>query len=190
MMMMVMVMTMLTIIRTRSHAALRAADLDWIVGPGYSSGGYILGCSQRLTQRDFFAWEIDNFPYFFVFWHTFSYFLCTFSWLHCTFSLFCCTFHFFLLSFWYLFRTFVLFLYLFPFFPYSLQNWKYFKSLKKNCWRVQFIENIFLLQCCYGCCAVAMGLLCGCYVVAAMLLLVSSLFPFFPLFFAKLEIYF
>ena len=26
---------------TRSYAALRAADLDWIVGPGYSSGGYI-----------------------------------------------------------------------------------------------------------------------------------------------------
>ena len=27
---------------TRSYAALRAADLDWIVGPGYSSGRYIL----------------------------------------------------------------------------------------------------------------------------------------------------
>ena len=27
---------------TRSYAALWAADLDWIVGPGYSSGGYIL----------------------------------------------------------------------------------------------------------------------------------------------------
>ena len=27
---------------TRSYAALRAADLDWIVGPGYNSGGYIL----------------------------------------------------------------------------------------------------------------------------------------------------
>ena len=27
---------------TRSYAALRAADLDWIVGPGYSLGGYIL----------------------------------------------------------------------------------------------------------------------------------------------------
>ena len=24
---------------TRSYAALRAADLDWIIGPGYSSGG-------------------------------------------------------------------------------------------------------------------------------------------------------
>ena len=29
------------IIITRSYAALRAADLDWIVGPGYSSGRYI-----------------------------------------------------------------------------------------------------------------------------------------------------
>ena len=28
---------------TRSYAALRAADLDWIVGPGYSLGQYILG---------------------------------------------------------------------------------------------------------------------------------------------------
>ena len=27
---------------TRSYAALRAADLDWIVGQGYSLGGYIL----------------------------------------------------------------------------------------------------------------------------------------------------
>ena len=27
---------------TRSYAALRAADLDWIVGPGYSFGGYML----------------------------------------------------------------------------------------------------------------------------------------------------
>ena len=27
---------------TRSYAALRAADQDWIVGPGYSLGGYIL----------------------------------------------------------------------------------------------------------------------------------------------------
>ena len=27
---------------TRSYAALRAADLDWIIGPGYSLGRYIL----------------------------------------------------------------------------------------------------------------------------------------------------
>ena len=26
-------------VKTRSYAALRAADLDWIIGPGYSSGG-------------------------------------------------------------------------------------------------------------------------------------------------------
>ena len=31
-----------TIIHTRSCAALRAADLDWIVGPGYNLVGYIL----------------------------------------------------------------------------------------------------------------------------------------------------
>ena len=31
-----------TIIHTRSYAALRVADLDWIVGPGHSSGRYIL----------------------------------------------------------------------------------------------------------------------------------------------------
>ena len=30
------------VIITRSYAALRAADLEWIVGPGYSLGGYIL----------------------------------------------------------------------------------------------------------------------------------------------------
>ena len=30
-------------LKTRSYAALRAADLDWIIRPGYSSGGYILG---------------------------------------------------------------------------------------------------------------------------------------------------
>ena len=35
---------------TRSYAALLAADLDWIIGPGYSWGRYILGCSQRLAS--------------------------------------------------------------------------------------------------------------------------------------------
>ena len=35
---------------TRSSAALRAADLDWIVGPEYSSGRYILGYSQRFAS--------------------------------------------------------------------------------------------------------------------------------------------
>ena len=53
---------------------------------------------------------------------------------------------------------------------------------------VQFIENIFLLQCCYGCCAVAMRLLCGCYAVACFITF-SVFFSFFPLFFAKLEIF-
>ena len=31
----------LVVINTRSYAALRAADLDWIVRAGYSLGGYI-----------------------------------------------------------------------------------------------------------------------------------------------------
>ena len=92
-----------------------------------------------------------------------------------------CLFH-------HLFRIFSFFPLFFAKLKIFLKNYKF----KKICWHVQFIENIFLLQCCYGCCAVAMGLLCGCYVVAAMLLLVSSLFPyffpFFPLFFAKLKI--
>ena len=39
----------ITITITRSCAAIRAADLDWIVGPEYSSGRYMLGCSQRLA---------------------------------------------------------------------------------------------------------------------------------------------
>ena len=34
-----MEVTIIIIIFTRSYAALRAADLDWIVGPGYSPGG-------------------------------------------------------------------------------------------------------------------------------------------------------
>ena len=32
----------ITFLKTRSCAALRAANLDWIIGPGYSLGGYIL----------------------------------------------------------------------------------------------------------------------------------------------------
>ena len=32
---------------TRSCAGLRAADLDWIVGPEYSLGGYIWGAGQE-----------------------------------------------------------------------------------------------------------------------------------------------
>ena len=34
---------------TRSYAALQVAHLDWIVGPGYSSGGYILNVSLRAS---------------------------------------------------------------------------------------------------------------------------------------------
>ena len=37
--------------RTRSYAALRAADLVWIVGPDYSLGRYIFGDSQLLRRR-------------------------------------------------------------------------------------------------------------------------------------------
>ena len=41
-----------------------------------------------------------------------------------------------------------LFSYFFPFFPSSLQNiFKKNQKLKFFCWHVQFIENIFLLQC-------------------------------------------
>ena len=39
---MVINIVIMIIMITRSYAALRAADLDWIVGPGYSSGRYIL----------------------------------------------------------------------------------------------------------------------------------------------------
>ena len=35
--------------RTRSYAALRAADLDWIIGPGYSLDGYILEKNHEKT---------------------------------------------------------------------------------------------------------------------------------------------
>ena len=35
----IFIFIMIIIIITRSYAALRAADLDWIVGPGYSLGG-------------------------------------------------------------------------------------------------------------------------------------------------------
>ena len=39
---------------TRSCAALRAADLDWIVRPEYSLGGYIFGDSQLLRRIMFY----------------------------------------------------------------------------------------------------------------------------------------
>ena len=40
---------------TRSYAALRAADLEWIVGPGYSLGGYILEKNHEKT-----TWNHEN----------------------------------------------------------------------------------------------------------------------------------
>ena len=54
---------------TRSFAALRAADLDWIVGSGHSWGGYILGCSQRLaTCLRHSAWIGPDLTLFFTDW--------------------------------------------------------------------------------------------------------------------------
>ena len=44
------IIIIIIIIITRSYAALWAADLEWIVGPGYSLGGYILGCSLALSS--------------------------------------------------------------------------------------------------------------------------------------------
>ena len=41
--------------KTRSYAALRAADLDWIVGPGYSSGRYIL---EKNHEKP--TWNVTN----------------------------------------------------------------------------------------------------------------------------------
>ena len=43
------VYTTVILLVTRSYAALRAADLDWIIMIGYSLGGHILGCSERLA---------------------------------------------------------------------------------------------------------------------------------------------
>ena len=37
---------------TRSYAALWAADLEWIVGPGYSLGGYILEKNHEKTNLE------------------------------------------------------------------------------------------------------------------------------------------
>ena len=41
---------MIIITITRSYAAQRAADLNWIIRMEYSPGRYILGCSQRLAS--------------------------------------------------------------------------------------------------------------------------------------------
>ena len=42
------------------NAALQAADLDWVVRPGYISGGYIFGFSQCLTSCLGAQLELDN----------------------------------------------------------------------------------------------------------------------------------
>ena len=44
---------------TRSCAALRAADLDWIVGPEYSLSGYIFGDSQLLRRRSLWWFKVE-----------------------------------------------------------------------------------------------------------------------------------
>ena len=46
---------MFTIIITRSYAPLWAADLDWIIGPGYSLGGYILEKKHEKPTCSFFV---------------------------------------------------------------------------------------------------------------------------------------
>ena len=96
---------------TRSFAALLAADLDWIIGPEYSPGRYILGCSQRLASclrhsawtdilfRTFFVlffYDIvlflDYIVFFSYFVALFTYFLLTFLYFFSTFPVLCCTF--------------------------------------------------------------------------------------------------
>ena len=135
-----------------------------------------MGCSQRLAAflrhsartdilfRTFFVLFLDEivlfldyvvlFPYFVA---LFIYFLLTFSYFFSTFPSLCCT-----LSA------------LFPFISHILCKIKniFLNNQKLKiffCWHVQLIENIFLLQCWYGCYAVAMRLLCYsccCYAVA------------------------
>ena len=56
------IIAIITIIMiTRPYAALGAAALDWIVGPGYSSDWYILECLQRLALR---LWRSAQIGYF------------------------------------------------------------------------------------------------------------------------------
>ena len=142
----------------RSYAILQAADLDLIVGPGCSSGDYILGCSQRLASclrhsartdilfRTFFVLFLDDIVLFLdylvlfpCFDALFTYFLFTFSYFFSTFPALCCTFssHF---------RTFSLFSHILC----KIENifLKNQKFKKKIYWHVQFIENNFMLQCC------------------------------------------
>ena len=139
------------IIITRSYAALRAAYLDWIVGPGYSLGGYILGYSQSLASclRHSARITLLYFDILLYFFPTTLYFSPTLLQFSLTF---CSHFHTFDALFQYFFRTllyfFITFSVLFPFFPL------FFAKLKKKFkvqiffwWHLQFTENIFLLQC-------------------------------------------
>ena len=66
-------------------------------------------------------------------------------------------------------------------------------SLKSSiffCWQVQFIENISLLQCWQGCCAVAMRLLYGCYAFACFVLHVFRTFFLFSPILCKINFFF
>ena len=49
---------------TKSYAALRAADLDWIVQPGYSSGRYILKKNHEKPtwNHEKLTWNPENRP--------------------------------------------------------------------------------------------------------------------------------
>ena len=133
------------IIITRSYAALGAAYLDWIVRPGYSLGGYILGCSQRLPSclRQSARITLLYFDILLYFFLTTLYFSSTLLQFSLTFCLHFRTsdalFQYFFpyLYFLYFFITF--FQYFSPFFPLVFAKSKiYFEKSK-----VQF----FLLAC-------------------------------------------
>ena len=53
----------LSIWYTRSYAALPAADLDWIVGPGYSLGGYILEKNHENQPKPEKPWKTNLEPW-------------------------------------------------------------------------------------------------------------------------------
>ena len=94
------ILVVILIMTTRSYAALRAADLDWIVGPEYSSGMYILGFSQRLAAclqhsartdilfRNFFVLFVDDIVLFLDYIVLFPYFVALFTFFLLTFSYF------------------------------------------------------------------------------------------------------
>ena len=162
---------------TRSCAALRAADLDWIVGPGYSSGWYILGCSKRLALclRHSARIEITSTAFLLILLFLLLLLLSRHPWsplvtpghpwsprspqsvtpvtpVSLTFCLLFCTFLVFSVLFLYfvvLFHHF--FCYFSLFYPILCKIRNIFsknqKFKKKICWHVQVIKNIFLLQC-------------------------------------------